>query len=159
MNNVPVTSRKRILAVSSGGGHWVELLRMKPAFNDHEVTYVCVSDCYHEDVPDEPFYTINDATRWNWIGLLQMAWKLFMILRKEHPDVVISTGAAPGYLALRLAKNLTKARTIWVESLARVENLSLSGLKVGPYADLWLTQWPYPDEDKPEGLLYKGNVL
>jgi len=157
MNSPDSIPSKKIMAVSSGGGHWVELLRLKPAFGNHQAIYISVSDLYREDVPDRPFYTINDATRWNLIGLLKMAFKLIKIIRTENPDVVISTGAAPGYLALRLAKRFTKARTIWLETLARVENLSLSGRKVKPYADLWLTQWPY--ENRPKKLQYKGKVI
>ena len=74
----------------------------------------------------------------------------------EKPDIVITTGAAPGYLALRLAR-LIHARTVWLDSIANVDQLSLSGLKVGRYADLWLTQWPHLA--KPEGPHYAGSVL
>ena len=31
---------RRILAVSSGGGHWVELMRLRPAFEGHDVAFV-----------------------------------------------------------------------------------------------------------------------
>lgn len=150
---------KKILAISSGGGHWVELLRLRPALEKHTVIYICVSECYHEDVPGHIFYSINDATRWDWIGLMNASLKLLRILYREKPDIVISTGAAPGYLGLRLAKHFTDARTIWVETLARVKTLSLSGIKVKPYTDLWLSQWPYADSEKHEKLLFKGSVL
>jgi hypothetical protein len=33
-------STKKVLAVASGGGHWVQLLRLQPAFVHHKVTYV-----------------------------------------------------------------------------------------------------------------------
>ena len=57
------------------------------------------------------------------------------------PDVIVSTGAAPGYIALRLGR-LLGSRTIWLDSIANVERLSMSGEIVGRHADLWLTQWP-----------------
>jgi len=154
-----MNSKKKILAVSSGGGHWVELLRLKPLLNDYNVIYATVSDCYKEDLSDEKFYSIKDATRWNWFAMTKLCLQLARILHKEKPDIVLSTGAAPGYLGLRLAKRFSNARTIWIESLARVNNLSVSGLRVEPYADLWLTQWPYPDGKKPDKLQYKGSVL
>jgi UDP-N-acetylglucosamine:LPS N-acetylglucosamine transferase len=78
------------------------------------------------------------------------------ILLRERPDVIISTGAAPGYFALRLGKWFG-ARTIWVDSIANVEKLSLSGQRVGKYADLWLTQWPHLA--RPEGPYFMGGVL
>ena len=36
----------RVLAVSSGGGHWVQLLRLRPAFAGLVVAYVCVRPEY-----------------------------------------------------------------------------------------------------------------
>ena len=73
-----------------------------------------------------------------------------------RPDVVISTGAAPGYFALRLGK-LFGARTIWVDSIANAEEMSLSGRLAQRYADLWLTQWP--EVAKRDGARYEGRLL
>jgi hypothetical protein len=52
---------------------------------------------------------------------------------------------------------LLGARTIWIDSIANAEQLSVSGAKVKPFADLWLTQWPHlVTKDGPD---YKGAVL
>ena len=146
----------RILAVSSGGGHWVQLLRLRPAFEGHQVVFVTVNEAYRSDVGLEGFRTINDATRWSKIGLLRMAARLAWILLHERPDVVISTGAAPGFFALRIGK-LLGAKTIWMDSIANVDELSLSGQRVRRYADLWLTQWAHLA--RPEGPHFIGGVL
>ncbi len=134
--------KKRVLAIASGGGHWVQLLRLRPALADCDVTFVTVNPAYAADVPGEDFRVINDATRWNKFGLLQMAAKIGWIIARTRPDVVITTGAAPGYFAVRAGKVLG-ARTVWLDSIANVERLSLSGERVGKHADLWLTQWPH----------------
>jgi hypothetical protein len=147
---------KNLLAVASGGGHWVQLLRLSKAFDNCEVTFVTVNEAYKADVPGRNFYAINDATRWDKIGLLQLAIKLVWVFWRVRPEVVISTGAAPGYIALRIAR-LIGARTIWIDSIANVEQLSLSGQKIGKYADLWLTQWPHLA--KRGGPRYWGSVL
>jgi hypothetical protein len=34
--------KKKILAVASGGGHWVELIRLSPAFEGHVVVFATV---------------------------------------------------------------------------------------------------------------------
>ena len=148
--------RCRLVAVSSGGGHWVQLLRVSPAFTKCDVAFVTVHEFYRPQVADHRFYAINDATRWNKLGLIWMTFKLAWIILKERPDVVISTGAAPGYVALRLAK-LIGARTIWLDSMANVEQLSLSGQKISRHADLWLTQWAHLG--KPGGPHFGGAVL
>ncbi len=152
MNSKP----KRILAVASGGGHWVQLLRLRPAFAGHDVAFVTVDACYRTEVAPHRFHTVTDATRWNKLKLLRMAVELLVVLLRERPDVVISTGAAPGYVALRLGRMLG-ARTVWIDSIANVEQLSLSGQRIGRHADLWLTQWPHLA--RPEGPSYLGAVL
>ena len=156
---VPAVGRmkkKRILGVSSGGGHWVELIRLMPAFEGHDVAFATVNDVYRSEAGMARFYTVRDVTRWDMLRWTQTILKLAWIFSRERPDVVISTGALPGYFALRLAKWFG-ARTVWLDSIANVEELSMSGQKIGRYADLWLTQWPHLA--RPNGPLYRGTVL
>jgi UDP-N-acetylglucosamine:LPS N-acetylglucosamine transferase len=148
--------RSKILAVASSGGHWVQLRRVMPAFEESELVYVTVIDAYRSQVPDHKFYSVNDATRWNKLGLIMLALRLAWIIIKEKPEVVVSTGAAPGYFAIVLGR-LFGARTIWIDSMANIDDLSMSGSRVGRYADLWLTQWPHLA--KSEGPHYAGGVL
>ena len=99
---------------------------------------------------------MNDATRWNRIGLVRMGLKLAWIILLERPDVIVSTGAAPGYFAIRLGR-LLGARTIWLDSIANVEQVSMTGQLVRMHADLWLTQWP--ELATPDGPRHAGSVL
>ncbi len=148
--------KPRVLAVASGGGHWVQLRRLTPAFAGCDVTYVTVEKSYRSEVGEDPVKIVLDATRWNKIKLgimmLQIGWIVFTV----RPDVVVSTGAAPGYFALRIAGLLGK-RTVWLDSIANVEEVSLSGRKIGPHASLWLTQWEHLAT--PDGAKFKGSVL
>jgi UDP-N-acetylglucosamine:LPS N-acetylglucosamine transferase len=131
-------------------------MRVRHAFEGCPVTFVTVHDSYRSQVAEHKFYVVNDANRWSKIALLKATSKLAWILWSEKPDIVISTGAAPGYLALRLGRILG-ARTIWLDSIANVEQLSMSGSKIGRFADLWLTQWPHLT--RPGGPYYAGSVL
>ena len=147
---------QKILAVASGGGHWVQLMRLRPAFEDAHVTYVTVRRTYRSDVPESDFRVIPDATRWNKIKLVVMAMKLFWIMMVVRPDTVISTGAAPGYFAIKFGK-LFRAKTCWIDSMANTTSLSLSGRKVGGVATLVLSQWSHVAEQ--ENVEYAGSVL
>lgn len=146
----------RVLAVSSGGGHWLELLRLAPAFDQCEVTYATVSEAYRAQAPSPNFEIVPDATRWNKFGAMIAAWQIFRLLRRTRPHVVISTGALPGYFAVRFGK-LLGARTIWLDSFANAEELSLAGRLAGKWADLWLTQWP--EVSQLRGPHYSGAVF
>lgn len=156
LNPADTRTRIKILAVSSGGGHWVEMIRIVPAFEGHDFAFATVDETYRSVVGSARFYTLQDVTRWNKWRWGQTIAKLIWILICERPDVVISTGALPGYFSLRLAKWFG-ARTIWLDSIANVEELSMSGQKIGKYADLWLTQWPHLA--RPDGPFYRGTVL
>lgn len=149
-------SRPRVLAIASGGGHWVQLMRLRPAFADAAVTFVTVRPSYQSDVPGEDFRVIPDATRWNKFKLLLMAAKIFWIVVTVRPDVVVSTGAAPGYFAIRFGKWF-RARTCWIDSIANAEILSLSGQQIRPHASIVLTQWPHVAE--ASGVEFAGSVL
>lgn len=150
------TRRPKVLAVASGGGHWVQMLRIKQAFEGCDVAFVTVHEAYRVQVPGHRFYVVRDANRFNKIGLMKTAATLVKIVWNEKPDIVVSTGAAPGYLALRFGRMLG-ARTIWLDSIANVEELSMSGSRIGHFADLWLTQWPHLA--RPNGPRYEGSVL
>lgn len=147
---------KHILAVASSGGHWTQLRRLEPAFAGHRVSYVSTNAGYRCEVGAARFHRVRDASRWDKFGLVVLALQLLWILLRERPDVVISTGAAPGFFAIRLGK-LLGARTIWIDSLANVDELSLSGRRLRRSADLWLTQWEHLAG--PDGPRYAGWVL
>ncbi len=147
---------RSILALSSGGGHWFELLRLRPAFEGHNVRYVCTDDDYGSDVRPAPFHVVADGNRNQKIVLVLTAAQIVWLLIRHRPDVVVSTGAAPGFLSIRLA-SLLRIRTVWVDSIANAGELSMSGARVGPYADLWLTQ--VEDLARPDGPYFLGAVL
>jgi UDP-N-acetylglucosamine:LPS N-acetylglucosamine transferase len=133
---------RRILAVASSGGHWVQLRRMAPAFADQDVAYLTTDAGHRAEVGEARFHVVNDASRWSKIGLVRCALRIGWVLLRERPHVVVSTGAAPGYIAIRLAR-LLRARTVWIDSIANVEELSMSGRLASATADLCLTQWPH----------------
>jgi UDP-N-acetylglucosamine:LPS N-acetylglucosamine transferase len=142
--------------VASGGGHWVQLLRLRAAWDDHDVAYVTVQESYRSQVGGARFYCVHDATRWSRWGLVQMVVQVAWVVLRERPDVVITTGAACGIVALRVGKWLG-ARTVWLDSLACVDSVSLSGRRAARDADLRLTQWPHLETSK--GFTYRGAVL
>ncbi|WP_319562187.1 hypothetical protein [Marispirochaeta sp.] len=150
------SKRNKVLAVSSGGGHWVQLLRLRKAWMDLDVIYATVWPESRDDVDSGDFFIIPDANRWTKIALLKCMFSVFKLVMKERPGVIISTGAAPGLFAIFFGK-LTGARTLWLDSIANAEKISLSGKLAGYIADEWLTQWE--TLSKPKGPYYHGAVL
>lgn len=147
------------MAVSSGGGHWVELLRLAPAYADADLAFVTVVPDYRSQMavfPGSRFYTVVDVTRWNKLKWIVCVLQLLVIMLRERPRVIVATGALPAYFACRIGKVLG-AKVAWIDSIANVEELSRSGEKIGTHADLWLTQWPHLAKGDAPG--YRGAVL
>ncbi len=147
----------RVMAVASAGGHWTQLLRLRPAWDGLDVSYLTTDKA---DVgllqATDRVWRVNDANRWDKIGVIRMAIRILWVLARERPMVIISTGAAPGYFALRFGRWIG-ARTVWIDSIANAEELSLTGRMAQRYADLWLTQWEHLASVK--GPKFAGAVL
>ena len=148
--------RKKIMLVASSGGHWVQLNRLVSAFEDLEMIFVTTEPKYRTTVGENKFLLVPDASRWNKLRLLWLAILMFKHVLTVRPDFVLSTGAAPGLIAIYFGKKIG-AKTIWLDSIANVDELSLSGRKVSRYADLWMTQWEHLSKEK--GPVFRGAVL
>jgi hypothetical protein len=147
---------KKVLAISSGGGHWVQLLRLRPAFEGCQVTFATVRSGYQADIQTGDFAVVTDCNRTKKLQAIRCVLDVLWLLLRLRPDVIVSTGALPGYVAIRLGRWFG-ARTIWVDSVANAEELSMSGQMAGPHVTLWLTQWPHLQrEDGPQ---FVGSVL
>jgi hypothetical protein len=145
----------KILAVASAGGHWVELLRLKPAFNGFDVKFMSTNKSFAKTVEGHQFYCVPEVSRWNKSKLFKVAYETSKVISIVKPDVIISTGAAPGMVSIIIGK-LKGVKTIWVESMCHVEKISISGKIARFFADQTYTQWPHLASSK---ILYKGNIM
>lgn len=132
----------RILAVSSTGGHWEQLLLLAPAFKGGEVTFACTDPRQAEGRDLPSFVAIRDYNQNQPLKLLGGLGETFALVRRLRPDVIVSTGAAPGLLCLLWGRVLG-ARTIWIDSIANSEQLSLSGKLARRFCHVTLTQWEH----------------
>lgn len=147
----------RVLAIASEGGHWVQLRRLAPAFEGCEVIYASTNPGYrHELAPGERLVVVPDANRWQKLRVLWMALRVVLMVAWLRPRAVVTTGAAPGYIAVRAAR-LLGARTMWLDSIANGEELSMSGAMASRHVDVCLTQWP--DLADGDRVLHRGSVL
>ena len=146
----------RVLAISSGGGHWLELMRLREAFVGCEVIYATTIADYCESVPQAEFHCVLDVSRWDRLKLPLALLRTWALIRRVRPDVVISTGALPGLLAI-ICGRINGARTIWVDSFANFGELSLCGRLARRFSTLWLTQWEHLA--RPEGPRFLGRVI
>ncbi|MCP4743621.1 MAG: oligosaccharide biosynthesis protein Alg14 [Actinomycetales bacterium] len=156
-----MSNRRRILAVASSGGHWIQLRRMSPAFPVGETTWVSTSPGHRNEVLPDAFRMVPDCNRWDKVAVLKSALKMAWVVMRLRPTHVVTTGAAPGYFAIFFSK-LLGARTLWIDSVANAEELSMSGSKArGTANEVW-SQWPELATPATDGLVevgHHGSVL
>lgn len=155
--------RPRVLAISSGGGHWVELRRLARAFEGADVTWCTTHPDYREELAAEDgdeaprYFWVPEANRTHKLRMIGQVFAVFWVLLRVRPDTIVSTGSSPGFFAVCMGKVLFRAKTVWVQSIADTEGMSMSGALAGRFADLWLTQWEHLAQ--PEGPHYHGAVV
>ncbi|MGJ7457335.1 oligosaccharide biosynthesis protein Alg14 [Halomonas sp. RA08-2] len=127
----------RVLLVASFGGHWVQLQRLAAMLEVDEQVFVSTAD---QQNGGAAYYLDDFSVRELWRGVRQLP-RAIGIVRRSRPDLIISTGAAPGLLVL-FAGFLLGKKTLWVDSIANCRRLSLSGRVARLFASQVLTQWP-----------------
>ncbi|MEM8842305.1 MAG: hypothetical protein AAGD47_11065 [Pseudomonadota bacterium] len=131
----------RVLAISSGGGHWVQLRRLAPAFDGSEVVFATVDRSAAQSVAPARVYLYPDANKDQKLRLVLASLRIAWILLLVRPDVVVSTGAAGGFLAIAIGR-FFGIRGLFIDSIANARELSVSARLATRVTDQVLTQWP-----------------
>ena len=131
----------KVCLVGSSGGHLTHLYMLKPFWKDKNRFWVTFDK---EDarslLEGERVYPCYYPTNRNLKNLLKntvVAWK---VLRKEKPDLLISSGAAVAVPFFYLAKLMGK-KLIYVEVYDRIDKPTLTGRLVYPIVDCFIVQW------------------
>lgn len=147
--------KRRVLAIASGGGHFVQLMRLAAAWQGHHIAIATVDPATRLLAGDAPFYTFRDVSRADWWRIPLAALDIAIILLRVRPQVIITTAALPGLIAAALARPFG-VRNLWVDSIANSETLSGSGGQAERLCQQVVTQWPHLATKKAE---YWGSVL
>jgi len=148
--------RKRVLAVASAGGHFQQLMRMRPGYEAHDVHYITTLPGLADSFGASPSRLAPDCNADRPFRALACAGAMMWHVLRVRPHVVLTTGALPGVLAL-VCGRLVGARTLWIDSVANAEELSSSGRLARRIAHVTLSQWPAVAE--AEGVRFEGSVL
>ena len=141
----PGATQVKICFMASGGGHFQELCGLADLAQkyDHILISTEVNKALAHACPFQHTYQIDEVGLGLWknspLRILGTFRQVLRILRRERPNLVVSTGAGiavPGFLAAKLLG----VRTIYIESSARVQSLSLAGRVCYHLADRFLVQ-------------------
>lgn len=132
--------KKKLILVASFGGHFVQSQRIFPVLQDYEITVISTKKGarYYEgiEVKDE----IQDCNFKEPKKAISCFLQSLKLINKVRPDVVISTGAAPGCIFCIISK-VKGAKIIWIDSIANTKDLSLSGRIITKFTKNVFSQW------------------
>ena len=133
--------RVKVCLIASSGGHMNQLLSVSDGWRGHDVFFVTTKELLRQKLKQSgEVYIIGECNREHPLRLLKVLLRCLKIFIQERPNVIISTGAAPGLIMCVIGK-VFRAKVLWIDSIANVEKLSLSGRLILPFADLFLVQW------------------
>jgi UDP-N-acetylglucosamine:LPS N-acetylglucosamine transferase len=151
-----MAAKPKLLAISSPGGHWIQLTRLCAGLeNRYDIIYA-MPDALFKPQQQNRVYSVTDVSADDKWRLIPCALQILYILLKERPKAILSTGAAPGAAAIWLG-SLLGIRTIWVDSIANVRQISRAGRLAKKRADVFLTQWEHLSDG--QNIHFKGAVL
>ncbi|MBD2409158.1 UDP-N-acetylglucosamine--LPS N-acetylglucosamine transferase [Nostoc calcicola FACHB-389] len=145
----------KLMLVCTSGGHFATMKSLKSFWSMHE--RVWVSD-YKRDTE---ILEKNERVHWlpyqaprDWLALIRNIPQTVKILRQERPNIILSTGASIAINFAFIAK-LLGIRFIYIESISRAEELSISGKLIYSVCDEFYVQWPQLCKKYPKAI-FKG---
>ncbi|UOQ87052.1 PssD/Cps14F family polysaccharide biosynthesis glycosyltransferase [Gracilibacillus salinarum] len=152
---------KKLLLISSIGGHLTQLLQLEPLFKQYDYHIVTenseITKKLSENYPMSflVYGARNYPVKYIFKFFYNIIKSLYIFMR-ERPDVVITTGVHTSVPMCYIAK-LFRKKVIFIESFAKSSTPTLSGKLVYPIADLFIVQWESMKEVYPKAI-YGGTI-
>lgn len=137
--------KKKVLFISSTGGHLNELLQLKSLFYNYDYLLVTEKDKSTISLKDK--YNVKYLVYGTRKNLFSYFFKFifnfiksFIIFIKFKPDVVITTGAHTCVAMIFISK-LFKKKSIYIETMANRKTKTMTGKIVEKWVTYFVVQW------------------
>lgn len=138
---------KKVLFISSTGGHLNELMQLKPIFNKYNYYIITEKDKSTIDLKKEykgkisylAYGTRKFFLIYPFIFIFNCFKSLFLYL-KIHPKYIVSTGTHTAVPICYIGK-LFGSKIIFIETFANRNTKTLSGKMIYPISNLFIVQW------------------
>ncbi|MCC8097205.1 MAG: beta-1,4-galactosyltransferase enhancer [Eubacterium sp.] len=132
--------KARLCFVSSSGGHWEQLQKLKPLADKYDSFFVTEKTQF--DAPMGKYFMLQTDLK-DKLMPLKMLWNgiyTIFIWLKEKPDFVITTGTMVAYPFYLIAVLLHK-KIVFVETFGRANMPTVAGKMMEKHSDLFIVQW------------------
>lgn len=147
-----MTENRKVCLVCSGGGHLAQLYLLKPVWEELERFWVTFDqDDTRSLLSGERIYHCFHPTNRSLKALVKNTFLAFRVIRRERPDLIISTGAAVAVPFFYVGK-LFGAKLVFVEVFDRISSSTVTGKMVYGITDLFIVQWEEMKQVYPKAI-------
>lgn len=155
---------KKVLFISSTGGHFNELLKLKPMFNNYDYHIITEKDktnAYLKEEYGEKIKYLPYGTRSKMYSYIfkyfYLCLKTIYYYFKLKPQYIVTTGTHTAGPMCYLGK-LFGSKIIYIETFANVNRKTATGRLIYPIADLFIVQWEEMLKLYPKAVVVNGLV-
>ena len=138
---------KRVVFISSTGGHFNELMQLEPIFKKYDYHIIVEKDKTNKNMKNKygkrlsylPYGTRAKLLPYLFIFTWIIIKTIYFYI-KYRPHVIVTTGTHTAVPMCYLG-HLFGSKVIFIETFANRTKKSLSGKMVYPIADLFIVQW------------------
>lgn len=134
----------KVCFISQQGGHYAQLNAMKPIMS--ECKQFIVTEAVSEkrkDIPGKLYYLsqVNRREKQFLLRMMINTLKQLIILLKERPKVIITTGVLCVIPMCLMGKYLFGQKLIYIEQFAKTKQANKTGRLLYKHADFFFVQW------------------
>ncbi len=142
----------KICLVGSSGGHLTHLYMLKKFWESKDRFWVTFNKTdANSTLKGEKIYYCYYPTNRNIINLIRNTFLAIRVLKKERPNLIISSGAAVAVPFFYIGKMLG-AKTVYIEVFDRIDKSTLTGKLVYRVTDKFIVQWDEMKEVYPKAI-------
>lgn len=154
-NNFGTKHKFKICIVCSIGGHLTQVLQLEEIYRKYDYFFVIDENRKIPATISKSTYLVTPFER-DWRFFITF-YEAFRIMKKERPNLILSTGAGVVVPFALLAK-IFKCKVIFIETFAAVYRPSLAGRIMYNLANKFFYQWRYLEKFYPRGC-YGGSIF
>lgn len=154
MNNEK-NDRRKLLFISASGGHFEQLLMLKPLMRKYESRIITEKTDFDSEADYFMLQTGHKDIFVFFRMFINLIYAIYIFI-KERPTHIISTGGIIVVPFVYLSK-LTKTKIVFIETFARIHDTTKTGRFMYKHADLFIVQWKSLLKHYPNAV-YGGSI-
>ena len=151
--------KKKVCFAASSGGHFEQISMLKPLMDEYDSIVVTEATEYKASIKGKRLYYLHQVNRKEWtlpVWMITNAFKSLVLVVKEKPDVIITTGVL-AMIPLCLIAKLFGKKLVYIESFAKIYSPTETGKFLYKFADRFYVQWKSMKKFYPNAI-YLGGI-